>query len=69
MTEYLREEPDNEHLADCEAMIKDLNERLDRKAYEGAKLYYRMEDYFAARLALKNILKDDAENIEREDIR
>ena len=54
MTEYLREEPDNEH--------------LDRKAYEGAKLYYRMEDYLAARVALKNILKDDAENIYREDI-
>ncbi len=68
MTEYLREEPDNEHLADCEAMIKDLNERLDRKAYEGAKLYYRMEDYLAARVALKNVLKDDSENIYREDI-
>ena len=68
MTEYLREEPDNEHLADCEAMIKDLNDRLDRKAYEGAKLYYRMEDYLAARVALKNVLKDDAENIYREDI-
>ena len=68
MTEYLREEPDNGHLADCEAMIKDLNDRLDRKAYEGAKLYYRMEDYLAARVALKNVLKDDAENIYREDI-
>lgn len=68
MAEYLREEPDNEHLADCEAMIKDLNDRLDRKAYEGAKLYYRMEDYLAARVALKNVLKDDAENIYREDI-
>lgn len=68
MTEYLRENPDNAHLADCEAMIADLNERLDRKAYEGAKLYYRMEDYLAARVALKNVLKDDSDNIYREDI-
>lgn len=68
MTEYLREEPDNAHLKECEDMIADLNERLDRKAYEGAKLYYRMEDYLAARVALKNVLKDDSENIYREDI-
>lgn len=68
MTEYLREEPDNTHLRECEDMIADLNERLDRKAYEGAKLYYRMEDYLAARVALKNVLKDDSENIYREDI-
>ncbi len=68
LTEYIREEPDNEHLADCEAMIKDLGERLDRKAYEGAKLYYKMEDYLAARVALRNVLKEDSENIYREDI-
>lgn len=68
MTEYLQEEPDNAHLQDCENMIADLNERLDRKAYEGAKLYYRMEDYLAARVALKNVLKDDSDNIYREEI-
>ena len=49
-------------------MLVDLNERLDRKAYEGAKLYYRMEDYLASRIAFKNVLKDDADNIYREDI-
>lgn len=68
ITEYLREDPDNAHLKECEDMIADLNERLDRKAYEGAKLYYRMEDYLAARVALKNVLKDDSDNIYREDI-
>ena len=49
-------------------MLADLNERLDRKAYESAKLYYKMEDYLASRVALRNVLKDDAENIYREDI-
>ena len=49
-------------------MLVELNERLDRKAYEGAKLYYKMEDYLASRVAFKNVLKDDAENIYREDI-
>ena len=49
-------------------MLKELNDRLDKKAYESARLYYKMEDYKAARVAFKNILKDDAENIYREDI-
>ncbi len=68
ISQYLIENPGNSHTAICRRMLKDLNDRLDRKAYENAKLYYRMEDYKAARVALKNVLKDDAENIYREDI-
>ncbi|MDY4916556.1 MAG: outer membrane protein assembly factor BamD [Candidatus Cryptobacteroides sp.] len=68
MNEYMREDPDNAHAAECQAMIDDLNERLDRKAYEGAKLYYKMEDYLASRVALRNVIKDDSDNIYREDI-
>ena len=49
-------------------MLDELNERLDKKAYESAKLYYKMEDYLASRIAFRNVLKDDADNIYREDI-
>jgi outer membrane protein assembly factor BamD len=52
----------------CRDMLLELSERLDRKAYENAKLYYKMEDYLASRIAFKNVLKDDADNIYREDI-
>ena len=52
----------------CRHMLEDLGERLDRKAYENAKLYYKMEDYKASRVAFKNILKEDADNVYREDI-
>ena len=52
----------------CHDMLVDLNERLDKKAYEGARLYYTMENYKASRVAFRNVLKDDAENIYREDI-
>lgn len=68
ISQYLVENPNNSHRAICDRMLKELNDRLDKKAYENAKLYYRMEDYKASRVALKNILKDDAENIYREDI-
>ena len=65
---YILEYPTNEHMQECRDMLLELNERLDRKAYENARLYYKMEDYLAARVAFKNVLKDDADNMYREDI-
>ena len=65
---YMLEYPSNVHMQECKDMLLGLNERLDRKAYENAKLYYRMEDYLASHVAFKNVLKDDADNIYREDI-
>ena len=66
--EYLREHPEGANSDIARHRLQELGDRLDRKAYENAKLYYKMEDYKAARVALKNVLKDDADNIYREDI-
>ncbi len=66
--EYLTNYPQTQHLSTCMDILTELGERMDRKAYEAAKLYYKMEDYMAARVALKNVLKDDAENKYREEI-
>ena len=49
-------------------MMDELNNRLELKAYKSAWLYYHMEDYLAAHYALKNVLKDNADNRYREDI-
>ena len=68
MEEFLRDYPSSEWAGDCRAKAKVLNDRLDKKAFENARLYYKMEDYKASRVAFKNIIKDDAENIYREDI-
>lgn len=68
INEYQTDYGTDVHGDECRAMLKDLYGRLDRKAYEGARLYYNMEDYKAARVAFKNILKDNADNIYREDI-
>lgn len=69
IVEYVQEYPaDNAHMQACREMITDLKERLDRKAFENARLYYKMEDYLAARVALRNVLKDNADNQYREDI-
>ena len=68
ISEYLMTNPGTEYRNVCYQMLDNLNERLDRKAYENAYLYYKMEDYLAARVALRNVLKDDADNRYREDI-
>ncbi|MCR5409254.1 MAG: outer membrane protein assembly factor BamD [Bacteroidales bacterium] len=66
--EYRREHPGDDHLPACDAMMADLQERLDRKDLEAGRQYYIMEDYKAARVKLKNVLKANAENTYREDI-
>ena len=68
ISEYIIDYPQSDKIASCREMLIELGERLDKKAYEGAKLYYKMEDYLASRVAFRNVLKDDAENIYREDI-
>ena len=68
ISQYILEHPESEHIGECRDMLEELGERLDKKAYEGAKLYYKMEDYLASRVAFKNVLKDDADNLYREDI-
>lgn len=68
ISEYMQEYPNSVHMEACELMMADLEERLDTKAFEAARLYYKMEDYIASRVALRNVLKDDADNIFREDI-
>jgi outer membrane protein assembly factor BamD len=68
MGEYLQEHPVGANADILRHRMEELGERLDRKAFENARLYYKMEDYKASRVAFKNILKDDADNVFREEI-
>ena len=68
INQYMLENPGSQYYDECKKMVVDLEERLDKKAFEAAKLYYTIEDFKAARYALKNVLKEDADNIYREDI-
>jgi outer membrane protein assembly factor BamD len=38
--------------------LKELNERLEEKSYMAAKLYYQIEDYKSAIVALRNSIRD-----------
>lgn len=68
MNVYLKENPDSPYTELVEKMVDELNGRLELKAYKSAHLYYHMEDYLAAHYALKNVLRDNADNRYREEI-
>lgn len=68
ISEFMIEYPGSDKVEICKKMLEELGLRLDKKAYENARLYYRMEDYKAARVALMNVLKDDSDNVYREEI-
>ena len=68
INKYIIENPGTDYAKFCKVMKDDLEERLDKKAFEGARLYYHMENYLSAHYALKNVLKDDTDNQYREDI-
>lgn len=68
ISEYIIEHPDGENVKVCRIMLDDLTGRIEKKAFENARIYYTMEDYKAARVALRNVLKDNADNSYREEI-
>ncbi|MDD2419593.1 MAG: outer membrane protein assembly factor BamD [Bacteroidales bacterium] len=68
INEFLYEYPNSQYLKRMRDMLVDLQERLDRKSFESAKLYYTIEDYKAAAYALKNVLKENSDNQYREEV-
>lgn len=68
MNVFKIEHPDSQYIKQVEEMIDDLNARLELKAYKSAYLYFHTEDYLAAHYALKNVLKDNADNRYRPEI-
>ncbi|MCU0371155.1 MAG: outer membrane protein assembly factor BamD [Bacteroidales bacterium] len=50
--------PGSERETECTTLIDRLNEKLEKKDFEIARLYLKMEDYNAAITAFNNVLKD-----------
>ncbi|MBQ1882902.1 MAG: outer membrane protein assembly factor BamD [Bacteroidales bacterium] len=68
IAEFMYDNPSSEYYDVCKAMMDEFGERLDRKAYESAKLYYTMKDYKSSHYALKSVLRDNSDNRYREEI-
>lgn len=60
--------PESERLTECNELIDELRKRLENKAFSNAKLYYKISDFKAASIALKNVLLDYPDTEYREEI-
>lgn len=55
---FMNRYPESSKRDTCESLIGSLRGKLERKAFEGARMYYKIENYKAASISFKNVLKD-----------
>lgn len=66
-TEYISRYPNSERKAEVNRIMKELKDKLIEKSYLSSMLYYKIGDYKAAIVAIKNSLKDYPESKYREE--
>ncbi|HCC69640.1 MAG TPA: outer membrane protein assembly factor BamD [Bacteroidales bacterium] len=67
-TFFIKRYPSNDKLDNAQNLINDLEDKLVEKSYINAKLYYDLEEYKAAVVALDNSLKDYPATKHREEL-
>ncbi|MDF1546300.1 MAG: outer membrane protein assembly factor BamD [Bacteroidales bacterium] len=65
---YISRYPKSERIQECNDLVDELRRRLEKKSYDNAMLYYRVEQYKAAVVSLKSSLKEFPDTDYREDI-
>lgn len=53
---YIDTYPEGQNLAEANLLVKKLREKLEKKAYENAKIYYTISDFKAAIVAFDNFI-------------
>jgi len=61
--------PDSDRVAECNRYIDELRQKMEEKAYNSGKLYYKRGDYSSAIASLENLLKDFPDTDFSEDAR
>jgi len=54
---FIQMYPKSPHVEECNQMLDNLRDKLARKDFEIAKMYYHTENYRAAQIAIRNFLK------------
>jgi outer membrane protein assembly factor BamD len=60
--------PESKYIEQCNTNIDKMRNKLSDKAYRNARLYYQVEDYKAAIVALNNAIKDYPDLAQREEV-
>ncbi len=66
-TEYISRYPDSPRKAEVNRIMTELQDKLEEKSYLSAMLYYKIGDYKAAIVAIRNSLKDYPNSKHREE--
>lgn len=64
---FINRYPKSSKVEECNKIIDILRTKLETKNFDNAKLYYKMEDYRAAIVSFKNLLKDFPDTQYREE--
>lgn len=60
--------PQSDRIEECNNLIDDLRKKLEKKAYENAMLYYKIEDYIAAVVSFETMLDHFPDTKHREEV-
>lgn len=55
---FVNKYPNSSRIPECNRLIDELRFKLEKKAFDNAKLFYNLEDYKAAIVSFKNVIKD-----------
>lgn len=58
LQDFLNNYPDSERSKNIQSMLDELGYKLEFKAYENARQYYKMGEYLSADVAFDNVLED-----------
>lgn len=65
---FINRYPDSQYLSEANTMVKELDLKLERKAYEIAKQYNKITDYSASIKSCENFILEFPGSVYREDI-
>jgi outer membrane protein assembly factor BamD len=55
---FVNRYPESERVAECNRLIDELRLKLETKAFNNARLYFKMSEYRAATIAFENVIRD-----------
>lgn len=64
---FIRNYPNSPYMAECNALLDRMRDKLALKSFEILKLYYNTENYKAAQIAAKNFLKEFSSSVYADD--
>ncbi len=59
LQEYISKYPSGEHIGKANTLVSKLRDKLEKKSFEIAQLYYHQDDYRSAIAAMENFINDN----------